>query len=133
MDPHNMPTVEVAHPGAAMDQKGRDRSTAPLTPEDLANYQRRGRLHALVIMLGALALLAFNHYTAIHEHQIWPKAIIGGSMILACGLAALFQPLIMFRHLPVGKQFPRSVTLLRVLAMAVGAVGGWEIYSYYRG
>ena len=135
MEPYNsMPTVEVAHPGApTTPDKARDRSVAPLTPEDLARYRSRGRLKALLAMLGALALLAFNHYTAIHDHRIWPKAIFVGAMIFACGFAALFQPLIMFRHLPVGKQFPRSVTLLMLLAMAIGAAGGWQIYTFYRG
>src|SRR5260221_10918472 len=121
MDPYNMPTVEVAHPGAAMDRKARDHSTAPLTPEDLASYQRRGRLHALLVMLGALGLLAFNHYTAVHEHRIWPKAIYGGAMLLVARPPPLLPPPIISRPPPRGEQVPPPGTPLLVLAMALGA------------
>ena len=138
MDPYNTtPMAPGAQPAATtptrMDQKARDRSTAPLTEEDLANYRSRGRKEAPLIILGGVALLAFNHYTAMHDHEIWLKAIYGGAMFLVLGVVALFQPLIMFRHLPVGKQFPRSLIALMLLGMAIGVVIGWQIHMYYRG
>jgi hypothetical protein len=122
-----------APPVAAMNQKARDRSTTPLTEQDLANYRRRGRLQSFLVILGSFALLGFNHFSAIHDHTIYLKAIYGGGMILVAGVFGLFQPLIMFRHLPVGKQFPKHVTALLILAMAIGLVIGWQIHMYYRG
>jgi hypothetical protein len=126
-------STEAVAPVATMTQKARDRSNTPLTEQDLANYRRRGRLQAFLVILGSFALLGFNHFSAIHDHRIYFKAIYGGSMILAAGVFGLFQPLIMFRHLPVGKQFPKHVTALMLLAMAIGLVIGWQIHMYYTG
>lgn len=130
MAPGAQPSIATAAP---MNQKARDRSTAPLTEEDLANYRRRGRKEAVLVILGGFALLAFNHFTAIHDHEIWPKAIYGGAVFIVLGFVAIFQPLIMFRHLPVGKQFPRSHIVLMLLGMAIGVIIGWQIHMYYNG
>ncbi len=125
--------TEAVAPVATMTQKARDRSNTPLTEEDLANYRRRGRLQAFMVILGSFALLGFNHFTAIHDHRIYLKAIYGGGMTLVGGVFGLFQPLLMFRHLPVGKQFPKHVTALMFLALAIGVFIGWQIHMYYTG
>jgi hypothetical protein len=135
MEPYNStpmaPGAQPSRTAAPMNQKARDRSTAPLTEEDLANYRSRGRKQAFFVILGGFALLAFNHFTALHDHQIWLKAIYGGAVFIVLGFLALFQPLIMFRHLPVGKQLPSSLIVLMFLAMAIGVVIGWQIHMYY--
>jgi hypothetical protein len=126
-----------AQPGAVPAAAGRSKAAAkpiagPPTEAQLAQLRRRGRREAAVCIAGGLLLLAFNHYTATNEHTIYPKAIFGGPMIIMCGIFGLFQPLIMSRHRPVGKYYPRSVLMLTLLAIAIGAAGGWQIYSWYQ-
>jgi hypothetical protein len=103
----------------------------PPTEAQLAQLRSRGRRDAVLSIVGGLLLLIFNHYTATNEHTIYPKAIFGAPMIIMCGIFGLFQPLIMTRHRPVGKYYPRSVLMLTLLAIAVGAAGGWQLYSWY--
>src|SRR5260221_9089224 len=87
--------TEAVAPVATMTQKARDRSNTPLTEQDLANYRRRGRRQAFLVILGSFALLGFNHFTAVHDHKIYFKAIYGGAVFMVAGVFGLFQPLIM--------------------------------------
>lgn len=126
-----------AQPAAAPATGGRPKGAAkpmvgPPTEAQLAQLRRRGRRESVVCIAGGLLLLAFNHYTATNEHTIYPKAIFGGPMVFMCGVFGLFQPLIMSRHRPVGKYYPRSVLMLTLLAIVIGAAGGWQIYSWYQ-
>lgn len=105
--------------------------TGPPTEAQLAQLRRRGRRDAVLSIIGGLVLLIINHYTALNDHRIYPKAIFGGPMIIMCGVFGLFQPLIMTRHRPVGKYYPRSVLMLTLLAMAVGVAAGYQLYSWY--
>jgi hypothetical protein len=104
----------------------------PPTEAQLAQLRSRGRRDAVISIVGGILLLIFNHYTAMNEHRIYTKAIFGGPMIIMCGIFGLFQPLIMTRHKPVGKYYPRSVFMLMLLAIAIGVAAGYQIYSLYQ-
>ena len=93
----------------------------------------KARIQALFVIAGALLLLVFNHWSIIHEHRYYLKAMYGGPMIIMVGVFAFFEPRIMSRHLPVGKTYPKSVLLLMVLAMAVGVAGGYALQRWYLG
>ncbi len=120
--------------GSGTGTKGaRTATVGPPTEAQLAQLRRRGRRDAVFVILGGLVLLLLNHYSAIHEHRIYMKAVFGAPMIIACGIFSLFQPLIMTRHKPIGKYYPRSVLMLTFLAMAIGVGAGYELYSWYQG
>jgi len=99
-------------------------------PVDLS---AKGRRDAVICILGGFLLLGINHYFAVHDHTYYQKAVLGGPMIITVGLFGLFEPRIMSRHLPIGKTYPHSVLLLMLLAMAIGAAGGWQLDSWYHG
>lgn len=107
--------------------------TGPPTAEELAQLRSRGRRDAVIVIVLGLALLAGHHYFAMHDGRYYPKVAYGGPMIIMVGIFALFEPLIMTRHLPVGKHYPAMVLIWTLLAMAVGAVGGWQLDSWYHG
>jgi hypothetical protein len=100
---------------------------------DLDRIRSRGRIHALISIALGFLLLALNHYFAVHDHTYYPKALFGGPMIIMVGIFGLFEPRIMSRHLPTGKSYPSSVLLLMLLAMAIGAVAGWQLQAWYQG
>lgn len=109
------------------------RIVGPPTEADLARLRTRGRRDAvLAIMLGLLCLV-LNHWEVMNEQRMYLKLIYGGPMIVMMGVFGIFQPLIMTRHLPVGKYYPKTILLLTLLAIAAGAVGGMQIEAYYRG
>jgi len=93
----------------------------------------QGRKQALVSIALGLLLLAMNHYFAVHEGQYWQKAVFLGPMAVMVGIFGLFEPRIMSRHLPVGKTYPITVLLLMLLAIAIGAAGGFQIDAWYHG
>lgn len=105
----------------------------PPTEADLARLRTRGRRDAVIAIMGGLVLLILNHWEVMNEQRIYTKLVYGGPMIVMMGVFGLFQPLIMTRHLPVGKYYPKTILLLTLLAMAAGAVGGMQIEAYYRG
>jgi hypothetical protein len=119
-------------PQAPKGKKAAKPVVGPPTEAQLAQLRRRGRRDAVLSIIGGIVLLLVNHYTATNEHTIYPKAIFGAPMIIVCGIFGLFQPLIMTRHKPVGKYYPRSVLMLMLLAIAIGLAGGYEIYSWYQ-
>jgi hypothetical protein len=108
-------------------------ASGPPSGDELAQLRVRGRRDAVICILGGLALLAVNHWFALHDHTYSQKAVWGGPMIVIVGLFGLFEPRIMTRHLPVGKHYPLSVLMLMLLAMAIGAVGGWQLDTWYHG
>ncbi len=99
-------------------------TTKPMSP-------LKARMSALFCIAGGFGLLAMNHWSALHDHTYYPKAVFGGPMIIMVGFFALFEPRIMTRHLPIGKTYPKTVLLLMLLAMAIGVVGGYRIETYY--
>ena len=132
------PVAEEGRPQTGTSKTSRGKKAAakpvvgPPTEAQLAQLRKRGRRDAALSIIGGVVLLLLNHYTATHDHTIYPKAIFGGPMIIMCGVFGLFQPLIMTRHKPVGKFYPRSVLMLMLLAMAIGVAGGYEIYTWYQ-
>ena len=124
-----MPTVQVPRPRIPGDAG----AEGALSPEDLARYNRRGRLQALALIAGSAALLTINHLSAARSHEVWLKAIYGGAIFLMIGLFGMFQPLVMSRHLPPGKRLPRSVLVGLMASIAAGGLLGWEIQTFYLG
>jgi hypothetical protein len=111
----------------------RDQSDAPLTENELAQYHSKGRLQGIFIAVCGAGMLAFNHWMVLSSHRYSYKLLYGGTLFTLIGLFALYQPLIMFRHLPVAKNFPRSVNLFMLLAILAGGVAGWQLDMFYRG
>ena len=105
----------------------------PPTEADLARLRTRGRRDAVIAIMLGLLCLVLNHWEVMNEHRIYMKLMYGGPVGIMMGVFGLFQPLIMTRHLPVGKYYPKTILLFTLLAMAVGFVGGWQIEAYYRG
>lgn len=93
----------------------------------------RARLQALFTIALSFLLVIFNHWSILHEHRYYLKAMFGAPMIMMVGVFALFEPRIMSRHLPVGKTYPKSVLLLTLLAMAIGLAAGYALYRWYLG
>lgn len=93
----------------------------------------QGRRQALLAIALGLILLIVNHYFAMHEGRYWQKAVFGGPMVIMVGIFGLFEPRIMSRHLPVGKTYPITVLLLTLLAIAIGAAGGFQLDAWYHG
>ncbi len=106
---------------------------APPTADDFAHLRSRGRRDAVIVIIGALLLLGVHHYFAMKDGSYYPKIVFGGAMIAVVGVFGLFQPLIMTRHLPVGKHYPASVLLWMLVAMAVGVAAGYPLYNWYHG
>ena len=108
-------------------------NAAPAVP-DTHVEEKKGmapRLQAVFIAIGGAVLLGINHYSALNQHIYYPKAIFGGAIFIMAGVAALFEPRIMTRHLPIGKTYPKHVLIMTLLAIVVGAAAGWEIMSLY--
>lgn len=105
----------------------------PPTAEELVGLRSRGRRDAVIVIVLGAALLAFHHYLALRSGRYYPKVAYGAPMIIAVGIFGLFEPLIMTRHLPVGKHYPAMVLILTLLALAFGALGGWQLDSWYHG
>ncbi len=97
----------------------------------MAQLNLGGLAQAALAILGGFALLAINHFSVIHQRVLYTKAVYGGPMIMMVGLFALFEPRIMTRHLPMGKSYPKSVLILTLLAMAIGAFLGWQLSTMY--
>jgi hypothetical protein len=106
---------------------------APPTAEELAQLRSRGRRDAVIVIIGAALLHGVHHYFVMKDGKFYPKVVYGGAMFAVVGLFGLFQPLIMTRHLPVGKHYPVSVLLWMLLALAVGVAAGWPLYNWYHG
>jgi hypothetical protein len=128
---NSTPTLEPTKPKVVIP---RDQSEAPLTEADWANYRTRGRRDGFLVALGGAGLLAFNHFfLVVRSHQYSYKLLYGGAIFTVVGLFALGQPLIMYRHLPVAKHFPKSATLFLLLAIVAGGVAGWQLEMFYKG
>lgn len=112
--------------------KGRKKDVPPPTEADYARMRTKGRRDALIVIIGGFGLLIFNHWSVVERHLMYYKAVYGGPIFMVVGLFALFQPLMMHRHLPVGKYFPRSVLLLTLLAIVIGGLAGWQLSEWYR-
>jgi len=106
---------------------------APAAIKPVPPSPAHGRLQALLAIAGGFALLAFNHYSVVHQHLYYTKAVFGGPMIIMCGIFGLFEPRIMSRHLPIGKTYPKSVLLLMLLAIVIGGIGGFQLNAWYHG
>ena len=106
---------------------------APPNEEDLAYLRRRGRRDAVIVIIGGALLLGLNHFMVLREGRISQKLVWGGTMIGMTGIFGLIEPLIMTRHLPVGKHYPVTVLLWMLLALAIGAAAGYPVLNYYRG
>ena len=106
---------------------------APPTEEELVQLRKRGRRDAVIAIAGGALLLGLNHYLALREGKFYPKLVFGAPMIFMAGVFGLFEPRVMTRHLPVGKHYPKTILLLMLLAIAIGAALGWPIYNWYRG
>lgn len=112
---------------------GKKKDVPKPTEADYARMRKRGRRDALVLIALSLVVLIINHRSVVNEHVMYVKAIYCGPMLIVFGIFALFQPLLMYRHLPVGKYFPRSVFFLMLLAIVIGGMGGWQLMAWYRG
>ena len=105
----------------------------PPTEGELEELRKRGRRDAVIVMVLSTILLGINHYMAMSQGRFYPKLVFGGAMIATVGVFGLFRPLIMTRHLPVGKHYPKSVLLWMLLACAAGALAAWPLYTWYHG
>lgn len=124
----NTTPVAEAVPPPAVETLG-----GPPTAEELAQLRSRGRRDAVIVILLSFALLGVHHYFAMHDGRYYPKVAFAGPMLIMVGIFGLFEPRIMTRHLPVGKHYPAMVLIWMLLAMAIGAVGGWQLDSWYHG
>jgi len=111
--------------------KEKKKDVPPPTAADYARMRTKGRRDALLLIVMSLGLLIFNHWSVVKEHQMYTKAVYGGPMFIMVGIFALFEPLMMYRHLPVGKYFPRWVFPLMVLALVLGGMAGSQLMDWY--
>jgi hypothetical protein len=103
----------------------------PMSDEELAPYRKRGRLASVGMLVVGGAALAYIDYLVDHGDKIAMKLIAIAALGLSFGLGGLIEPLIMYRHKPEGKRFPRVVHLFFVLILVLMGVAAFGIISVY--
>src|SRR5258706_5670999 len=83
--------------------KGKKKAVPPPTAADYARMRTKGRRDALLVIVLSVVMLIVNHRSVVNDHVMYLKAVYCSPMLIVFGIFALFQPLLMFRHLPVGK------------------------------
>lgn len=111
------PSMPAATPVARSSSTG----VGPMTEEELAPYRRRGRWSAVfMLFVGGASFYWVDHL--VRNGDRIPMKLVGIVAIgFGSGLIGLFEPLIMYRHKPEGKRFPRSANLMMVLTVVVMA------------
>jgi|ERR1051325_1699330 uncharacterized membrane protein len=112
-------------PPPAPDPDGR------MTDEELAPYRRRGRISSVVMFILGGAGLWYISYLLNTGDGVPIKLIFVAALGIVFGLAGLIEPLIMYRHKPEGKRFPRTVNLVFLLTLMLMFAAVYGIMSLF--
>lgn len=103
----------------------------PMTDEELAPYRRRGRWSSLLMFAFGGGGLWYISHLLNNGDRVPIKVIFIAALGLVFGVGALVEPLIMFRHKPEGKRFPRTVNYVFALFLVLMFAAVWGIMSAF--
>lgn len=115
------PTLEIPLPAG----------DGPLTDAELAPFRSRGRkLSVFMIVLGVGALAWLDHLIKAGD-KVPMKLLAIVAIGLTFGVGGLFEPLMMYRHTPAGKRFPRRAHFALFVCLLIAAGVGYGVVQYY--
>lgn len=119
------PQSYVPYPAVPADPNG------PMSDEELAPWRRRGRWSSLLMLVIGGGGLWFIDHLINTGGKIPMKLIFIAALGIVFGIGGLVEPLIMYRHKPEGKRFPRTVNYVFALVLVLMFAAVFGIMSVY--